>query len=162
MLLIPEDLWIVTGTDIRDMWLDRNDLHELFDDLLEKDDPDGYNKCLIRGILWFNGRPQKTYFNQVNFPDDGLLLNIGMLEVLKTVERYHAANYMTASGGGVNVPINERYGPIGQIRRELQAEVQERTHEWKVHLNYEEAWGGFNDFGVRGEYGAYGYPYFVQ
>ena len=66
MLLIPEDLWIVTGTDIRDMWLDRNDLHELFDDLLEKDDPDGYNKCIIRGILWFNGKPQKTYFNQVN------------------------------------------------------------------------------------------------
>jgi hypothetical protein len=166
MLQIPRFHWRISSEDVRDMWLDFPELQELFEDIIEERDPLGYDKAIIRGILWFNGKPPATRYGPHNFlcdhgGDDGLLLNMSLLEILKVAERYHAANFTTASGGGTSSPINERYISLGNLRRELQAEVAERTREWKTVINNEAMWGGISDIGARGEYGAYGYPFSV-
>jgi hypothetical protein len=141
------------------MWLDFPELQELFENIIEERDEFGYDKCIIRAILWFNGLPQKTYFHPAWFPDEGLLLEASFVEVLKVAERYHAANYTTATSGGTSSPVNERYSWLGQIRREAQAEVTERSRQWKAHFNNEAAYSGFDDAGVRGEYGITGYSF---
>lgn len=159
ILGMPRTKWVISDEELRDMWLDFPESQELFENLLEENDPLAYDKCIARALIWFNDALPQTAFSPINFPDTGLFLNMSFVEVLKVAERYHASNFTTASSGGTSTPINERYIALGQIRRELQAECKTRMDELKAHINYEEAWGGFSNMGARGEYGQTGYPF---
>ena len=153
ILDIPRQHWLISSEDLRDMWLDFPEIQELFENLIEQIDPEGYDKCIARFVLWFNGKLPRTAFHPAWFPDEGLLLNGSFVEVLKVAERYHAANFSSASGGGTSTPMNERYGPLGTFRRELEAQVEQRMQEIKTDINNESFYGGISDIGVRGEYG---------
>ncbi len=158
-LAVPREHWIISSEDLRDMWLDFPETQELFEDLLEENDPLAYDKCIARALIWMNGKQPKTYFNAANFPDEGLLIDRSFVEVLKVAERYHAANFSTGSAGGTSTPINERYVSLGGLRRELEANCEARLRELKIFINNEGFYGTIDDYGARGEYGAYGYPF---
>lgn len=152
MLQVPEATWLISTDDIRDMWLDYSDLQEVFGNIIEEKDPEGYAKCVARPIIRFNGRLPQTNFNAANFPDDGLLLDLAFEEVLKTVEAYHTANFISVSGGGVNTPLHERFQAIKMLRQELTQSNEQRVKEWKVYISNQQTWGSFNSDDLGGNW----------
>ena len=144
MLRVPESTWLVSAEDIRDMWMDYNDLQEVFGNLIEQKDPRGYAKCIVRSIVRFNGKLPQTQYSPDNFPDAGLLLDMSFAEVLKVVEAYHTANFNTASGGGTVIPLHERFSAIKALRQEIESDVTRRTQEWKIYISNQMAYGSFD------------------
>lgn len=144
MLQVPESTWIVSTDDIRDMWMDYSDLQEVFANIIEARDPEGYAKCICRAVIRFNGKLPQTGFTPAFFPDAGLLMDISWNEVLKTVEAYHTANFITASGGGTVTPLHERVTAIKALRQELTSDIEPRIREWKIYFNNMNIWGSFD------------------
>lgn len=157
ILQIPESTWIISPEDIRDMWLDYSDLQEVFGNIIEEKDPQGYVKCIARALLKFNSRLPMTMFTLADFPDSSLLLEMSLVEVLSVVERYHAANFITASSGGTVTPLHERFQVLQGIRRELEQSTVAAMTTLKQHLSNLQAWGSFDSYSMRGVYGLPGY-----
>lgn len=162
MLSTRRSEWGFSSEDLRNMWLDYEDLREIDQNLIESRDPEGYARCICKGFLAFNNVnssvPIIRYPWAFEVSKTSMYMNFAFCEVLKVFEGHHSANYYTGSGGGTTIPINDRAMIIGGLRKELQAQCLQDAQDYKGMLIVNGAFGFITDEGQRGEYGLSGYP----
>lgn len=156
-LKIPQNSWLYSVDDIRDLWLDYSDLQEIFGNIIEQKDPEGYAKCMARAVIRFNSKLPRSSFNLASFPNPDLLRTLCFIEVLRVVEAYHTANFTTASSGGTVTPLHERFQALKALRQELEMDVKPIIQEEKQYMANDEVWGAYDSADMRPEYGLYGY-----
>lgn len=155
LMRIPRASWKVRGSHIRSLWKDRIEkgvnLTEIFPDLFTNED---YDLAIVDAIIDFNDSPPPTIkFDPTNFPDEYYLLQQGFSNILKVAIAYHANNYFTGSGGGVQVPVHERFQTLQPIAAQIDAEMDRRKVQLKRRLHILEAFGSTNHYEAWGFYG---------
>lgn len=104
---IPRDKWVVTEEQLRYINKDfvsaltNKHFLRIYPDLLT---PYEWDLAICRGALRFNNyKFPKTPFSPANFPDETLLQNLSLIEVLTVLINYHAQNIFRGASGGVEI-----------------------------------------------------------
>lgn len=90
----------------------------------------------------YNMIPPFSSVSLGTFPSKGLLMHGTLYYLFTGQSALLARNQMSYTDGGLQIPIEERYGLYQQMGAMHQAAFQDGAAKLKAHLNLEEGWGG--------------------
>lgn len=142
-LAMPKNQWVVGVQDIKDDLFegryDQNIVY-VFRTLMTDND---YAGSICVSIIDYNLRNPYEVWNPTNFPDEKLLIDMSVADLLKSRMTYQALNSLAASSGGAQINPNELWRNIVTLLQILNADIEPRIRQRKLILNDRNAYGGY-------------------
>lgn len=130
---------ILTPNEVRMFLADSISNNHLLDDV-EFDDQRIY-LAMKMAISEYNEIPPKTSVIARDFPGLSTLMYGVCYHLFNGQSALAARNQMSYSDGGLNIPIEERYGLYLQLAQSYQVMWRKAAEDTKAHQNLESGWG---------------------